>query len=81
MEKIEEEILDMLRHLWFVKCYITDSEMEKGLCDLMGKRNPFLRLKEKLKQRHIDNISFDSNICDTQLSNDINLKKVNVKNV
>lgn len=72
MDKIEEEILDMLRHLWFVKSYITDCELEKALCDLMGKRNPFLRLKDKLKTKHLDNISFNSDIWNFKLPNDIN---------
>lgn len=62
MNEHEKTILDMLRHFWYMKGYISDQEMERHLRQFMQGKNPFLQFREEWEanpnmDRHV---SFDS---------------------
>jgi len=69
MNEQEIEILDLLRHYWFVKGFITDRMMEKALTDLCCGKNPFLYLKEHFDHCFHD-ISWYANIWSIKLAHD-----------
>ena len=70
MNDQEIQILDILQHFWFVKSYLTHEEMQKCLCQLMVRRNPFLTLKKEWEKRYADCVNFDAEIFFYKLEND-----------
>ena len=43
MLNTEAQIIDQLRHQWYVRGTITDEQMHQALKDLVDGKNPFLR--------------------------------------
>jgi len=73
MNEKERQILDMLRHFWYVKSYIPDNLMCWSLVELQSGRNPFLgKLGDHLRNdpRASKGIDFNNPLFGYKLEND-----------